>query len=156
MKKKPTTANNPSAGQNAEQTKPSVRYSDVALKKFKEHVEEKLEEARKNVQQFKETDLSDMHGWEREQHAYNWGRATQTVKDLEAALVRIALKTYGVCVKSGYLIPAERLKVVPTATFSVEAAELEARHKPVLLAVQAPFAVTGEGEEALDIPSTEE
>lgn len=40
---------------------------------------------------------------------------------LEQALVRIEDKTYGICRKTGKLIPKERLRAVPHATLSIEA-----------------------------------
>ncbi|WP_368219538.1 TraR/DksA family transcriptional regulator, partial [Bacteroides caccae] len=40
---------------------------------------------------------------------------------LQAALVRIENKTYGICRETGKLIPAERLRAVPHATLSIEA-----------------------------------
>jgi len=43
------------------------------------------------------------------------------IKSLEAALVRIHNKTYGICKTTGKLIPAERLRVVPHTTETVEA-----------------------------------
>jgi len=43
------------------------------------------------------------------------------INDLEKALIRIENKTYGICRKTGKLIPKERLRVVPHATLSIEA-----------------------------------
>jgi len=43
------------------------------------------------------------------------------IKSLEAAMVRIHNKTYGICKTTGKLIPAERLRVVPHTTETVEA-----------------------------------
>jgi RNA polymerase-binding transcription factor DksA len=40
---------------------------------------------------------------------------------LEAALVRIQNKTYGICKTTGKLIPKERLRLVPHTTQTVEA-----------------------------------
>lgn len=48
-------------------------------------------------------------------------RQYKFIQSLEAALVRIENKTYGVCRDTGKLIPAERLRVVPHATLSIEA-----------------------------------
>jgi RNA polymerase-binding transcription factor DksA len=49
------------------------------------------------------------------------------IKGLEAALVRIQNKTYGIDRETGELIPKERLRAVPHATLSV--ASKEARKK---------------------------
>ena len=43
------------------------------------------------------------------------------IKSLEAAMVRIQNKTYGVCKTSGKLIPKERLRAVPHTTQTIEA-----------------------------------
>ena len=42
------------------------------------------------------------------------------IQNLEAALVRIENKTYGICRVTGKLIPKERLRLVPHATTTVE------------------------------------
>ena len=44
-----------------------------------------------------------------------------SIQGLQAALVRIENKTYGICRETGKLIPAERLRAVPHATLSIEA-----------------------------------
>jgi RNA polymerase-binding transcription factor DksA len=54
-------------------------------------------------------------------------RQQKFIKGLEAALIRIENKTYGVDRVTGELIPKERLRVVPHATLSV--ASKEARNK---------------------------
>ena len=43
------------------------------------------------------------------------------IEQLEAALVRIENKTYGICRDTGKLIPKERLRAVPHTTLSMEA-----------------------------------
>ena len=48
-------------------------------------------------------------------------RQMKFINDLQAALVRIENKTYGICKVTGKLIPAERLRAVPHATMSIEA-----------------------------------
>jgi DnaK suppressor protein len=40
---------------------------------------------------------------------------------LQAALVRIENKTYGICRETGKLIPKERLRAVPHTTMCMEA-----------------------------------
>ncbi len=50
-------------------------------------------------------------------------RQLKFIQHLEAALVRIENKTYGICRETGKLIPKERLRVVPHATLSIEAKE---------------------------------
>ena len=48
-------------------------------------------------------------------------RQEKFIKHLEAALVRIENKTYGICRETGKLISKERLRAVPHATLSIEA-----------------------------------
>ena len=48
-------------------------------------------------------------------------RQQKFIQSLQAALVRIQNKTYGICRETGKLIPAERLRAVPHATLSIEA-----------------------------------
>ena len=48
-------------------------------------------------------------------------RELKFIQGLQAALVRIENKTYGICRETGKLIPAERLRAVPHATLSIEA-----------------------------------
>ena len=50
-------------------------------------------------------------------------RQAKFIAHLEAALVRIENKTYGICRATGKLISKERLRAVPHATLSIEAKE---------------------------------
>ena len=56
-------------------------------------------------------------------------RQLDFIRKLQAALVRIENKTYGVCRITGKLIPKERLLAVPHATLSIEGKEIEAKNK---------------------------
>ena len=56
-------------------------------------------------------------------------RQYKFIQNLEAALVRIENKTYGVCRVTGKLIPKERLRLVPHATLTVEAKEMLNKNK---------------------------
>ena len=56
-------------------------------------------------------------------------RQYKFIQNLEAALVRIENKTYGVCRMTGKLIPKERLRLVPHATLTVEAKEMMNKNK---------------------------
>lgn len=42
------------------------------------------------------------------------------IQHLQAALVRIENKTYGICRETGKLIPKERLMAVPHATLCID------------------------------------
>ena len=55
-------------------------------------------------------------------------RQRKFIQHLQAALVRIENKTYGVCRATGKLIPKERLRAVPHATLSVDAKKRDAKH----------------------------
>ena len=48
-------------------------------------------------------------------------RQKKFIEQLEAALVRIQNKTYGICRETGKLIQKERLRAVPHTTLSMEA-----------------------------------
>lgn len=54
-------------------------------------------------------------------------RQQKFIQGLQAALVRIENKTYGICRETGKLIPKERLRAVPHATLSVEAKNMKNR-----------------------------
>jgi len=58
---------------------------------------------------------------EREYLSQQASRQAKFISHLEKAIVRIENKTYGICRESGKLISAERLRVVPHATLSIEA-----------------------------------
>lgn len=52
-------------------------------------------------------------------------RQEKFIRDLNNALIRIENKTYGVCRVTGKLINPERLKLVPHATLSIEAKNMQ-------------------------------
>ncbi len=122
-----------------EDTKPAkTRYSDEELEEFREIIEMKLKKARKNLELLNEAvansaeDVSDtsptfkqlddsMEVRSKEENARQAARQQKFIKDLEAALIRIENKTYGICKVTGKLIPKERLRIVPHTTMSVEA-----------------------------------
>ena len=54
-------------------------------------------------------------------------RQLKFINHLQAALVRIENKTYGVCRVTGKLIPKERLRAVPHATLAIEAKQQKGR-----------------------------
>jgi RNA polymerase-binding transcription factor DksA len=115
-----------------------VRYSDEELHEFKAIILEKLAKAKENLETLTEAfannalDASDTAPTfkvleeganirNKEENANMAARQQKFIKDLEAALIRIENKTYGVCRVTGNLIPKERLRIVPHATLSVEA-----------------------------------
>lgn len=112
-------------------------YSDEELEEFREIINEKLRLARRDykamTQQLMNADGNDINDTSPTYKALEEGSATQTkeelvqmanrqqkfIQGLEAALVRIANKTYGIDRITGELIPKERLRIVPHATLSV-------------------------------------
>ncbi len=110
------------------------RYSDEELQEFKDLINQKIANARKDIDILRS--LLDNHDmtqtkiitfedsastYSRESNLKLIGRLERFVRDLENALVRIENKTYGICRKTGKLISKERLKAVPHATLSIEA-----------------------------------
>ena len=122
-----------------------MRYSDSELQEFKELILAKLEKAnleyerlRSNLTNLDGTDVSDTsptfkvleegaNTLNKEEAGHLAQRQMKFIQNLQAALVRIENKTYGVCRKTGKLIPKERLRAVPHATLSVEAKNEENR-----------------------------
>jgi RNA polymerase-binding transcription factor DksA len=114
------------------------RYSDEELDEFKVLIQNKIEEAKKDLETLKESLSNKDNGTDdtsptfkliedgsdvlsKEETAQLAARQQKFINSLEAALVRIANKTYGICRQTGKLIPKERLRVVPHATLSIEA-----------------------------------
>jgi DnaK suppressor protein len=58
---------------------------------------------------------------EKEQTNQLAARQQKFIEQLQAALVRIENKTYGICRETGKLIPKERLRAVPHTTMCMEA-----------------------------------
>lgn len=122
----------------AEQTE-KTRYSDSELLEFKNIILEKLRIAREELAALTSTlSNSDANGTddtagtfktledgsatlEKEQTNQLAARQKKFIDNLEAALVRIENKTYGICRETGKLIQKERLKAVPHTTLSIEA-----------------------------------
>lgn len=116
-----------------------TRYSDEELEEFRAIIMEKLEVAQRNYDQLKRslmgldsnnTDDTSPTYKTLEDSAYALSKEETTqlaqrqlkfIQGLQAALVRIENKTYGICRETGKLIPAERLRAVPHATLSIEA-----------------------------------
>lgn len=122
-----------------------TRYSDEELQEFKELILKKLENAqveyellKANVINSDGNDTADTSPTfkvleegastlSKEEAGHLAQRQMKFIQHLQAALARIENKTYGICRKTGKLIPKERLLVVPHATLSVEAKEQDNR-----------------------------
>ena len=118
-----------------------TRYSDEELEEFKVLIKEKLEDAYKYYNSLKESivnsdDTSDTSPTfkvleegattlNKEEAGQLAQRQMKFIQHLEAALIRIENKTYGICRETGKLIPKERLRAVPHATLSVDAKTAE-------------------------------
>ncbi len=118
---------------------PKMRYSNEELQEFKELIMKKLEKARHDLELLKEaftgqnendtTDTSPTFKvleegcsvMSKEENSHLAARQQKFIKSLEAALIRIENKTYGICRATGKLISKERLRAVPHATLSIEA-----------------------------------
>ena len=114
-----------------------TRYSDEALEEFRAIINEKLVLARRDykamMRQLMNQDGNDVDDTSPTYKILEEGSATQSkeeliqlaarqqkfIQGLEAALVRIENKTYGIDRMTGELIPKERLRAVPHATLSV-------------------------------------
>src|SRR3546814_8703220 len=123
----------------AKEEEQKTRYSDAELLEFQDLILEKLSNARHELQLLPATlsnpndnGTDDPAGTyktiedgsatlEKEQVNQLAVRQRQFISNLEAALVRIENKTYGVCRETGKLIPKERLRAVPHTTLSMEA-----------------------------------
>lgn len=123
-----------------------TRYSDEELAEFREIINEKLAAARKEYDALREVimhngsnDIEDTtpsfktveddssSQRSKEEASRLAQRQYKFIQNLEAALVRIENKSYGVCRMTGKLIPKERLRLVPHATLTVEAKEMLAK-----------------------------
>lgn len=115
-----------------------TRYSDEELQEFKELILEKLAKAQRDYELFK-ADVTNTEGNDvadtsptfkvLEEGSTTLGkeasgrlaqRQAKFIQHLQAALVRIENKTYGICRETGKLIPKERLRAVPHATLGID------------------------------------
>jgi len=119
--------------------KEKTRYSDADLQEFKQLIMSKLEIAKdefgkmqrslQNPNENGDENTSNQYltlddgasTFEKENLNQLAARQKKFIDNLEAALIRIENKTYGVCRVTGKLIQKERLKAVPHATLSMEA-----------------------------------
>ena len=120
-----------------------VRYSDADLADFKAIIEAKIEKAHADAELLKGAYMNDHNNGTEDTSptfkAFDEGSQTMSkernmqlaqrqekfIRDLKNALARIENKTYGVCRVLGKLIAKERLKLVPHATLSIEAKNLQ-------------------------------
>jgi RNA polymerase-binding transcription factor DksA len=120
-----------------------MRYSDADLAEFKEIILQKMEKAKIDLELIKSAYMNDLNNGTDDTSptfkAFEEGSETMSkeansqlairqekfLRDLKNALFRVENKTYGVCKVTGKLISKERLRVVPHATMSIEAKNLQ-------------------------------
>lgn len=115
-----------------------TRYTDTELAEFKDLITHKITIAREELQELTDTlssantngDDAAIAGktledgsatLEKEQTNQLAARQKKFIEQLEAALIRIENRTYGICRTTGTLIPKERMLAVPHTTQSMEA-----------------------------------
>ena len=121
-----------------EKERKKTKYNDNELNEFKILIETKLHAAREELNELTAAlssansngddsviagkTLEDGYATlEKEQTSQLAARQKKFIEQLEAALVRIQNKTYGICRVTGNLIPLERLRAVPHTTMCMEA-----------------------------------
>jgi len=116
-----------------------TKYSDAELEEFRGIIMDKLEVAKRDYELLKASimnadgnDVTDTSPTfkvleegastlSKEEAGRLAQRQMKFIQSLQAALIRIENKTYGICRETGRLIPKERLRAVPHATLSIEA-----------------------------------
>jgi RNA polymerase-binding transcription factor DksA len=119
--------------------KEKTRYNDEELQEFREIILKKMEIAKDEFKTIQNNLKDGNQGggvgtnnyyltlddgadtFEKENLNQLAAHQLKFIKNLEAAIVRIENKTYGICKTSGKLIPKERLRAVPHTTQTIEA-----------------------------------
>lgn len=119
------------------------RYSDEDLAEFKALILEKIESAERQLELYKSVYKNGSFNGTDDTaptfKSYDDGNKTMSreanrqlalrlekfIRDLNNALIRIENKSYGICRVTGKLISKERLKLVPHATLSIEAKNMQ-------------------------------
>ena len=121
----------------------TVRYSDKELAGFKILIQEKIEHAQRDLELIKSAYMNDHNNgtedtspqfkafdegsavMSKESNAQLAIRQEKFIRDLKNALIRVKNKSYGVCRVTGKLINPKRLELVPHATLSIEAKNMQ-------------------------------
>ena len=119
------------------------RYTDTELERFKKLIVQKIDQAKQDLDLLKSAYMNDSDNGTDDTSptfkAFEEGSETMSkeantqlalrqekfIRDLKNALIRIENKTYGVCRVTGKLIKKKRLMVVPHATLSIEAKNMQ-------------------------------
>lgn len=120
-----------------------IKYSDKELGQFRKLILEKIEKAQIQLNLIESAYRNDSDNGTEDTSptfkAFDEGsevmskeansqlaiRQEKFIRDLRNALIRIENKTYGICRVTKKLINKERLKLVPHATLSIEAKNLQ-------------------------------
>ena len=120
-----------------------ARYSDQELEKFRKLIEEKIEKAQEDLELLRSAYMNDGNNGTDDTSptfkAFEEGSETMSkeantqlairqekfIRDLKNAMIRIENKTYGICRVTGKLINKKRLLLVPHATLSIEAKNMQ-------------------------------
>ncbi len=120
-----------------------IRFSDIELQEFKALIEEKIQKAKVDLELLRSSYMNDGNNGTEDTaptfKAFEEGSETMSkeantqlairqekfIRDLNNALIRIENKTYGVCRVTGKLINKKRLFLVPHATLSIEAKNMQ-------------------------------
>ena len=123
--------------------KKKSRYTDKELARFKKLIISKIDQAKIDLNLLKSAYMNDSDNGTDDTSptfkAFEEGSETMSkeantqlalrqekfIRDLKNALIRIENKTYGVCRVTGKLIKKKRLMVVPHATLSIEAKNMQ-------------------------------
>ena len=118
-------------------------YTDKELERFKNIIIKKIDKAKQDLNLLKSAYMNDSDNGTNDTSptfkAFEEGSETMSkeantqlalrqekfIRDLKNALIRIENKTYGVCRITGKLIKKNRLLVVPHATLSIEAKNMQ-------------------------------
>ena len=121
----------------------NVRYSDAELAEFKALIQDKIDKAKHDLELIKSAYINDHNNGTDDTSptfkAFDEGSAVMSkesnsqlairqekfIRDLKSALIRIENKTYGICRVTGKLINKKRLELVPHATLSIEAKNMQ-------------------------------
>ena len=120
-----------------------TRFTDDELEEFRILINEKLEKAKEQLALIQSAYKNDSNNgtddtsptfkafdegsevMSKEANSQLAIRQEKFIRDLKNALIRIENKTYGVCRVTGKLIKPERLRIVPHATLSIEAKNMQ-------------------------------
>lgn len=121
----------------------TVRYSDKELAEFKVIILKKIDSAQRDLELIKSAYMNDHNNGTEDTSpqfkAFDEGSAVMSkesnsqlairqekfIRDLKNALIRVENKSYGVCRVTGKLINPKRLELVPHATLSIEAKNMQ-------------------------------